>query len=71
MGGGEAEKEEPDYDEVAVDYPADLEAQLEEDLDTNFEDVEGDVPMEEEEDLEPEQIDVSGLVWLYIFRFCN
>lgn len=41
-----------------------MEAQLQEELDTNFEDLEGDPPLEDEqqiedEDVEPEPIDVS------------
>lgn len=54
---------------VPEETEEDLEAQLQEDLDTNFEDLEGeDVPMpedeEEDEDVEPESIDVSIIRWL-------
>lgn len=54
-------------EEVALEEPVGLEAQLQEELDTNFEDLEGDAPVEDEldeedeEDLEPEPMDVSDL----------
>lgn len=61
-----AEKNEAE-EEVALEEPVGLEAQLQEELDTNFEDLEGDAPVEDEldeedeEDLEPEPMDVSYL----------